>query len=254
MSERLRDKYPMFFAFGAKQTFLATEEAVKSEVTERIRSIWPFLVKRVLAFHASLKVRERTNFDPEDTLTELWIELAENDHCWQPDRGKYITFAASVADRALCAIRDRARTVHSPRNSSCRMKEYAAEEAEGTISPKRALTALSIQRTISGIQAIPAKRSEVDRAEDRDCFAETEEFEVLAKAQQSLKQAIARILSTEEAMVIGRLSGLWGREPVSVWQLAWETGRDQDEVRRIKARALAKIKHYLRSTLEFESN
>src|SRR4051812_9532283 len=108
-NDRIRDKYPLFYAYGDKHTFLDDEAAVKATTEERIRSIWPFFVGRVLGFVESLKPRERVNFDPEDILSSLWIALAEKDDQWTLERGKYITFAGIIMDRELFAIRDLAR-------------------------------------------------------------------------------------------------------------------------------------------------
>jgi hypothetical protein len=243
--ERIKDKYPMFFAYGGDHTFLDTEAARSADTETRIRSIWPFIVRRVLAFQQTLKPRDKVNFDPEDTLSELWIALAENDGEWSPERGKYITFAGVIIDRELCAIRDKARTVHSPRNSSCRMKEYKSEEEMGTISPRRLKTANDIRRTAEGIQPMTGNGPEFDKALDEEPVSTLTVKEMTEETIDAIKAAIRSALTTIEATVLGRLSGIWGNEPQTVWVVSLATARDQEEVRRIKARAWRKVREYL---------
>jgi hypothetical protein len=243
--ERIRDRYPIFYAYGDEHEFLDAEAAAAATPESRIQSIWPFIVKRVLSFQSTLKAIERANCDAEDTLTELWIALREKDRLWSPDRGKYITFAGVVIDRELCAIRDRARTVHSPRNSSCRLKEYRAEEADGTISARRRKTFDDIRRTSEGIQPIvePATTSARTLGEDHDADALTSQEE-RHESIDALKAAIKR-LTAFEARVVGKMAGLWGQAPQSVWRIAWEAQRDPSEVRRAYSRAWRKIKVHL---------
>ena len=49
-----RQKYPVIYAYGPKQAFLSTDEAIGATVEDRIRSVWPFLVHRVIQFQAGL--------------------------------------------------------------------------------------------------------------------------------------------------------------------------------------------------------
>ena len=80
--------------------------------------------------------------------------LAEKDLLWTPARGKYITFAGVVIEHELHAIRDRARTVHPPRNSSCRMKQYRKEEGEGTIRSERPRPSPISAARVDGTKAV----------------------------------------------------------------------------------------------------
>lgn len=242
-NERIRDKYPVFDAYGGKHDFLDAGEAAGTTVEGRIRSIWPFIVRRVLAFSETLKPRERVNYDPEDVLTEIWLILAEKDALWTAERGKYITFAGIIIDRELCSIRDKARTVQAPRNSSCRMKKYREEEADGSITGRRAKTAADIRRTGDGTKDLGHERN-ADQVSGREPLAILAGAESRAESHDAIKSAIKR-LSPFEALVVGRLSGLWGRPASSVWLISWETGRGQEEVRRAKDRAVLKIRKHL---------
>ena len=61
--ERIKKKFPALFAFGDHHQFLDDDGAVAATPEARIRSIWPFIVRRVLAFQRTLKARERVNFE-----------------------------------------------------------------------------------------------------------------------------------------------------------------------------------------------
>ena len=91
---------------------------------DSVRLRWPILAAfgQHHVFQDALNFRERVNFDPEDAISELWVVLAEKNDKWESERGKYITFAGVIVDRELCAIRERSRTVRSPKDSSYRIK------------------------------------------------------------------------------------------------------------------------------------
>jgi DNA-directed RNA polymerase sigma subunit (sigma70/sigma32) len=52
-------------------------------------------------------------------------------------------------------------------------------------------------------------------------------------------------LSLDEARVIGRTYGLWGRLPDTTAEVADDLGREAEHVKRIKASATAKIREKL---------
>ncbi len=253
VQERLRDRYPTFFAYGSRQSFLDTESAIAATVEDRIRSVWPFIVRRAVWFSSTLKPRERVNFDPEDLVTELWATLAEKDALWSPAKGKYITFAGVVIDRALSAIRDKARTVHAPRNSSWRMKQYREEEAAGTLTDRRRRTAADIQRTSKVAGSIGSRGATdedgcacepVTLADPLAAFMRKETADVL---RSGLREAMER-LDPFDAHIVARLAGLGGVEAKTLQELATEVGREESEVRRADRRARLKIRKYLSST------
>lgn len=245
-NERIRERYPILNSYGTKHVFLTDAETANATTEERIRGIWPFIVSRVLAFDATLKGRERVNFDPEDVLAEIWVVLAEKDPLWTLERGKYITYAGVIIDRELYAIRDKARTIHAPRNSSGRMRQYREEETEGTITDRRAKTANDVRRTATGMADL------CDEANAGLLQGQASEapFDILAWAETTAEnldaiKAGVRLLTNFEAMVVGRLSGLWGQPPASVWLIAYENCCEQVDVRRAKDRAKLKIRKHL---------
>jgi len=249
--ERIREKYPLFYAYGETHKFLDAAESVAATPEERIQSIWPFIVGRVRIFQSTLKVRERVNCDPEDTLSELFLALLEKDHLWSPERGRYITFAGVLVDRLLCALRDRARTVQSPRNSSCRMKEYKIEEESGSISTRRRMTADDIRRTSEGIHPISGGEGQSNEAmltgvttsEPSSIISDQETSENITEA---IIEAI-KSLPPFESMVISKLSGLFGNKKQNISKVAFDSCREQSEIRQIKARAIESIRTHLLS-------
>jgi hypothetical protein len=250
-ADRIREKYPLFYAYGDTHKFLDAAEAVAATPEERIQSIWPFLVGRVRFFQGTLKSRERVNFDPEDTLSELFVLLLSKDKDWTPDRGRYITFAGVLIDRELIAMRDKARTVESPRNSSCRMKEYKTEEAAGEISSRRQRTANDIRRTAEGIHPISGGDGQSNEAMLTGVITD-EPSMIMSRGEKNseLREAIIeamRPLSAFESMVISKLSGLMGNTKQSVHKVAFDSGRDQSDIRRIRAKAHKLIRDHLNS-------
>ena len=255
MKAQSEQSSPLFHALGKHHQFLDEQAAAEATVAERIRSVWPFMVSRVKKFQATLTHRDQVNFDAEDTLMELRVALTENDAQWEPDRGKYITYAGVIIDRELCAIRDKARTVHSPRNSSCRLKEYEEDEDNGSISPRRSKTANDIRRTTGGIFQIDTRRLPDDAAvnpiEDDNALSAADTVEAQENggvAREAMVLAIKSSgLTKEEINVVARLAGLWGHDRASLWKIAFESGRELEEVRCIKSRAWRKVKFYLDS-------
>lgn len=235
-----RERYPLLSAYGdAAVRFLGHEEAVAATRDQRIRSVWPFLVKAVLEFCDSLTPRARANYDPEDVMGELYAVLLEKDARWEPDRGKYLSFVGRLISNELHAIRDRATTVHSPRNSASRIKGY---EAAGEMSARRRKTYVDILRVAAEHLCVedaePPGGGEAGGAE-------------AAAAREDYRRARARIrlgvagLDADEAEAIGRAFGLFGRPEQPVPEIAAATGRTAHHVRKVIARAQRKFKRRL---------
>lgn len=243
---RLGSDFPLFIAFGERPAFLSAEDTAEATTEGRIKSIWAFLVRKALNFHRTLKPQEKVNFDLEDLLAELYVALAERDHKWSPDRGKYITFAGAIIDHELYAIRDKARTVESPRNASGRMKQYLREEEAGTITPRRLKTSRDIRRTGDCTAEIGPDRA--------DLFSTNEEpasivirREDADDATEGLRIAIQQ-LAPDEAEVLVRLAGVFGRDRESMAAVALHLGHDLPSVRRIASRARRKVRKFLADT------
>jgi len=238
---RIKDTFPILSSFGEEHEFLDTDAAILATRDERIKSIIPFLIKRINRFQESLKPRERANFDHEDTFSELYVKLAEKDADWSPERGKYITYVGVIIDRELSSIRDKSRTVESPRNSFGRLKEYQEEEESDSLSARRRKTAEDIRRTAEC--AAPLTLA-VEMTRHDDPSERTLKKEIDDATRSVLIRAI-RTLTLFEAQVLGRSFGLFGRPVQTLFMIAWETGVEQDDVRLAKQRALAKVREIL---------
>lgn len=239
----LKERYPVVFAFGdGPIRFLDDEEARTATVQDRIKSVWPFLVREVLKFSETLKPRSLAAFDVEDVLTELWIVLAEKDEKWNPDRGPYINFAGKVISNELHAIRDRSHTVKAPRNSACRIKEYESEEDEGSLTSRRRKTLGDIRRVMGDHE--PVENHESIATGEDETTATVERREELRLISDAVLKALMG-LTAEEADVIGKSFGLWNQKPLPLEEIAQRRGRGIDAIKKAKLRGEAKLRRRL---------
>ena len=234
----LRDRYPLCTVLGRDYVPLDDEAAMAATTEGRIRSVWPFMVRRAAAFQKTLGPRGQANFDLEDTLAELWVAIAERDHKWDRGRGRFITFAGTVVDHALDSIRDRARTVQSPRNSSWRLKEYRVAEEAGTLTPRLAKSQADIRRASGELEEADFGDWRIASGDDPAGLAERRE------ADANLAAALSDLDPTEAA-VVRYAYGLDGNPALTIDQIAATLGRSPDAVRRAKARALATLRERL---------
>lgn len=239
--ESLKEQYPMIFAFGEDIEYLSHDEAIAAPVEARIKSVWPFLVRQVLRFSETLRPRDRANYDPEDVLGELWVTLVEKDEKWEPTRGRYLTFAGRVVANELHAIRDRSHTVHSPKNTGCRIKQYEAEADEGGMSERRRKTYADILRVLGEQEAIADDPMSMSAPDTADVVERRERQGI---ARQAVKLAVD-VLTPCESKTLGQAFGLFGQVEIPIEQIAEESGRRLDRVKKTKARAQAKLRERL---------
>ena len=242
-------KFPLAYCFGDKQKPMTQMELAQATPNIRLQSVWPALAARVKDFQNTLSLADKASFDFEDTLSELAVTLLERDSEWDPKRGKYITYAMTVANHALYAIRDKATVVHQPRNSLDRMKRYDAKDGADTNRKRK--TANDIRRAARGHLPIVTgeSNSEDINNEAREPVLDPEpdilEARELAEASADMvKQAIKQLMPLE-ARVIGRLFGLWGNLQYNEHLLGIQIGYTEAEIRTIKARAMAKMRKFL---------
>ena len=240
-SERLRDQFPMIGALGESHKFLGQEDSATADFATRIKSIWPFVVKKALTFSATLKPREAVHYDTDDVLSEVWLKLAENDNKWTPDRGKYITFAGIIIDHHLEAIRDKANTVHAPRNSKNRIEQYREEDEKGDLNGRKSKTHNDIMRAKSGAAEIDlASPATIDHRMD-DSIDRRERCEA---ASMAVMLAIRKLTPWESA-IVARMAGLSGEVEASPKLIAWALSCEVSEVRKTHKRALEKMRSHL---------
>jgi hypothetical protein len=247
-SESLRGNYPSFNAFGVVPRLLTADEAIGATTNERIGSVWLYLVRRANKFVKTLRPYEQSNFDVEDVLMELYVTLAEKDAKWEPDRGRYITFAGKIADRALTDIRDRSRTVESPRNSSCRMRDYQAQEEAGTLTDRRLKTFDDVRRSSGEYEHISVAR-QGETGDYREPSVPPDDHEE-REDERMVKDAVTwglMALTTFEARCLGEYAGLWGRQQRTIAEIARRTGRSKDAVKKARDSANDKIRRRLYS-------
>lgn len=244
--------YPIFEMFGPEPRRLTHEEAISATVERRIESVWLFLVRKTLQFVATLRGQEVANCDPEDILVELYIELQQKDGKWEPDRGRYITFVGRLVQRHLSDLRDKSRTVKSPRNSSSRMGDYQRELDAGTITAERLQTYRDIQRSTAsytllssrergdGVSAMPELAAPAGQGDD-------EAIESRENGRISADAVTWGIMSLTpfEARVLGMSGGLWNQPSLTVGEIAEKTGRKREAVKKAKERAFAKVRQRL---------
>jgi DNA-directed RNA polymerase specialized sigma24 family protein len=242
--ESISSRFPLLCVFGEQRhQFLANGAASTATTEQRLRSVWPFLVRRVLSFSKTLAPRDRANFDAEDILAQLVAKIAERDPKYNAERGSYVTFVATVADHELEGIRDRASTIQAPRNSSCRIKAYRKREANGTLTERCRHSANDIARTKSGTHDLE--------------FADTGSSKLLPSpltlliAQESsqetttqLKEALASI-DPVDAEVLVRRSGLFGHEIEPAGEIAPRVGLSEGDVKAAYVRARAALRRRL---------
>lgn len=210
---------------------------------QRIATVWPLICAKATTFVGTLKGRERANWDAEDVANSIWVTLRTKDAKWAPDRGKYVTFAAVVIHNELCSIRDQAGTVEGPRNVTDRLKEYQAEEDEGTLTAKRAETFESIRRVVGEWKPVgDAARMTTERPDDA-----AESAELGARFRAAIVEAMKE-LTPLEARVAGLSYGLWGQERQTADQIAAIVDRRVGIVRQAKKSAGDKIRERLRES------
>lgn len=242
----IRRKYPALFVHGHGEIPpLGAEEERTATRDERIRSVWPLLVRNVLRFEESLKPRERANFDAEDAIGELWVKLAEKDSLWVPERGRYYNFAASVCNTTLDRLRDRARTVKTPGNSSGRLRKYKEKEDAGTLKPGEARTMNDLKRAVSGKLACAGHDTDqggVDVASDGHPPDQTT---IRRDERQAASADVAfalAILSPSEASALGAIYGLWGQPQSPLPVVAAAQGKSLAKLRDLTAAAVSKLR------------
>lgn len=243
--------HPVFFVFGHYHRFLNLDEASSATPEERITSVWPFVVKQVSAFISSLHQRELVNFDADDVLIEVWIELRQKDCKWDPRIGTYISFAGKIIHHLFVRIRERSRTVESPRNATCRLKECISLLQSGkNLTEARSKNRNDILRTINGTSLMGEVVPEYEHhsSPESDCLGQ--EHEIIL--EDAVKRSVSA-LSPLEAFVLGRLHGLWGNESQTLDQVAKSLRKTHKEVARIRDKAYKSMRDFLESEFHASS-
>ncbi len=78
----------------------------ETDAAMRIASVLPLLTIKARRWLRSLPPRVRRALDVDDVLQELWAKLLDADHHFDPTIAQYVTWATTVADRALWRLAD----------------------------------------------------------------------------------------------------------------------------------------------------
>jgi hypothetical protein len=197
------------------------------------------MIDRVEKFYRlKLKPGERAVFDLDDIAQSIWIALREKDDRFDPSRGRYITFAARLVRHELCAIRESSRTVVSPRNTGCRLKEYATDEAAGTLTERKSATREAIRRSVASYDAIDGHDASGRDRESSDEFCREEQIRIAREAVAIGYAALTAI----EVLAVSRLAKT---NPPRISLIASETGIDTEILKAAHKSALDKIRRRL---------
>lgn len=232
--------------FGPNPRMLTFAESIAATPDQRIESVWRFLVRRALLFMETLRGQEVANFDCEDVLMELYIELREKDGKWSPERGRYITYAARLAQRHISGLRDKSRTVQSPRNSSSRLHEYQQEADAGTITEDRMRTFVDIKRSTGSYGTFDG--SSLGPATEKGVRPQNDPAIELRERERLDNDAITwglMALTPYESKVLGMSNGLWGQPCLTTAEIAERTGKSKDAVKKARDNAVRKVKERL---------
>ena len=227
----------MRLIYGERPRRLSAEEARHAPFDRRCESVWPFVVRKVSEFLDRTMPSDRPGLEMDDVLCEIWISLRTKDDRWDPDQGRYITFAWAVAWRRMAELRDRARVVASPPNCYSTITKYQDQADE--LSEKRRVT----------LQAMKATRwSYVPVDHESPITDDREGSCVLDEARTQIAAALAT-LSPYEAAILGRTSGLFGQKS-SLTAVAKKLKIRRDVAGRIRDEAMRKLAEILRAKRE----
>ena len=241
-NENIGTRFPLLRAYGEQRlAFLDNDAAATATAEDRIRSIWPYITRRVLKFTRKMTPRQRVNFDYEDVISELCLKLVERDDKYDPARGAYLSYAARVIENELEGIRDRAGTIEAPRNHGCRVKAYKKREEAGTLTPRLRKSAQDIERTRGGT-------SELAIAEETRVLESPVTLLMEREAQEQTAEGLRKALAAidpVDAEVLTRMAGLLGRDAATSQEIALSMGMTDVDVRAAYLRARGALRRYL---------
>lgn len=212
----LSQECPSAFAFGESVRFLSPEEISKATAGERLSSVWPFILRQVKAFHATLKPQEAAVCSIEDALHEVAVAVLTRNSKWVESRGTYPGFVGRITRNALLDLRERSHTVQSPRNSSCRVREYSDLDSSGDLTIQGKKTWNDILRTFGDSEDYAEVEIPMDFRDIPEEVHVRDKDEMLTDA---ICEAMMTTLTTRECMIIGRYFGLWGQEPQTLQEI-----------------------------------
>ncbi len=250
--ERAAQREPWAYPFGTEPlTRLSAEEERGAPVEQRLRSHWPFIVRRAKRFCFTLSDRERAHLDAEDLVSDIVTALLEKDAKWDRGRGRYVTFCEQVVRNVLSIKREQARVVTAPQDAVGRLRRYRELYAEGTLSEQSIATMHAIEAALGDVDTICPEMDTPFRPESNG--HEREGGPAPASWERAIKDAIRTMPDPRQAMVIAKTFGLFGVEPATTRELATLIGGSAQHVRALQGRAKTAIRRRIERLRELEA-
>jgi hypothetical protein len=164
---------------------------------------------------------------------EVYVELLKKNDKWIPERGSYITFAATLARHVFVRIKEQARTVHLPKNGHALLHIANEKIAAGTMTDKANATA----------QRLMISAKEVSRFEDVEGGVESQGAATVDEyAMRAQAKSVVMVLEANEAVAVGMKFGLWGQPIRRLPEISRALGITQADAERLLAGAMAKMR------------
>lgn len=176
---------------------------------DRLESAWAILVQIGLRAWMAYSEREKACVSIEDAMQAAVVELLARDRAFDPDRGRYVTFAKTVVRQAIAEQRRKARAVTAPASPYATLRTYGSLRAAGKLSPGRERTLERVRHVLEDQGSIPAHYSPVSPAD-----AVVEPITRAEQGQADRRAVIALLseLAPIEAHILARRQGLFGQD------------------------------------------
>lgn len=211
-------------------------EELKEQAHRRIVSVVPLLTRIVKVWLKRCHQRERSQYDVDDILQEIWVELLKKDRYWDSGRGKYTTYAAMIAVRYLTDLRNQCHLVRSPRDTAARLERLGTEKAE---------TLECIRRSMRQVGSITADMLDQDVDPTFDAAAN---HDIGTLSLFAIGEAVRRLKDKGEIRTLIWTYGLFDCEPLPIPQQAERTGSTIADIILLKSEAERKLAKLLEQT------
>ncbi len=237
--DRAAERDPALYPFGTEPKGnpwkLTAKQERKANFETRLRSIWKYVVRRARRFCATLTDRERSQMDAEDLVGEIVASLLEKDAKWNPERGRYVTFAESVMRNVLSLKREHARVVAAPANAAGRLRQYQELYAQGKLSPASTRTMRAIEGALGETETV-SPTVDPPFGADREHNGHTT-LAATRTMETEVSEALRTLDDPRQCLVLGRTYGLFGGDEQTPKQIADAIGTDSNAVRNLQGRA-----------------
>lgn len=241
----LSRRYPSLFPYGDRVPRQLSEEEERTAPFEaRLESAWAILVTLAISTWRHYKDREKACVGIEDAMQNAVIELIQKDSRWDPDRGRYATFAKYIVRQSILSQRRHARTVTAPPSPYSVVRKYEQLLGDGTLGANRERTLDRVKQAIDDQDTLPpAKGPLSDPDTVPDAAIRREELSI---GKQEIIDGLKR-LQPIEAYIVACRQELMGARPKTDRVIARLTpGVGINEIGRVGDRACQTLMTYLR--------